>query len=330
LRTPKSLSYSAFALWEKDPEEYFLRYLAENRPARTLQERPAATGSAFDARAKSELHAAVFGAGSDDRYSYERLFEDQVEEHNRDWAGPEGDYVFACYKHTGFYDELLALLLKAKEPPRFEFTVEATLSGIPVLCKPDLRFVTEGVVHVVHDWKVNGYCSKSATSPHKAYMLCRDGFTSAKQNKSHNQEHKEYLGFVHGDLTINTTYMEACHPEWADQLCLYGWALGEKIGDEKVVLQIHQTVAKPMPVGRPQLRVSQYRARVKHGHQLELAVRINACWDAVESGHIFKDMSREDNDARMDVLNNMATALVSDGSDLENYFNESTRSRYRG
>ena len=63
-------------------------------------------------------------------------------------------------------------------------------------------------------------------------MRCRDGFVG-KQSKSHDTEHNAFLAYQHGDLTINTSYLEAANPPWADQLSLYGWALGEKIGDER-------------------------------------------------------------------------------------------------
>lgn len=330
MRTPKYLSHSAFSLWEKDPEEMFLKSLADNRAPRVPQERPAAAGSSFDARVKSVLHERIFGVGSDPKYSFEALFEAQVEAHNRDWAKPEGQYLFDCYVLTGFFDELLALLQASKEPPRFEFQVEAEINGVPFLGRPDCRFVTTGGIPVVHDWKCNGYCSKHATSPTKAYMLCRDGFASAKPSKNHNTEHKEFLGFQHGDLTINTTYLEAASTDWADQLSLYGWALDEKIGDENVVLSIHQSVAKPLPDARPQLRVAQYRARVQANYQHKLAERLARCWNAVTSGHIFLDMSRQDSDARCEVLEQTAVGLHTDGSSHENFYNESTRSRYRG
>lgn len=241
MRIPTYLSNSALSLFEKNPEEFHLKYISERRPPRIPQERPAAAGSAFDAYVKARLSKDLFGT-VDPKYSLEALFEAQVEPQNRDWAINEGGYIFSCYEVSGFYDSILRELQASSEPPRFEFTVEATLNGVPYLGKPDARWVTPGFVKVVHDWKVSGYCSKSTTSPHKSYQLCRDA-SLGKQSKSHNAEHKEFLAYQHGDMTINTTYMEAANPAWADQLSLYGWALGEKIGDENVVLSIHQIVS---------------------------------------------------------------------------------------
>jgi hypothetical protein len=329
MRDIKALSYSALTLWEKQPEEYYLKYLAPNRPPRAPQERPAAVGSAFDARAKSCLYEALFGA-NDPKYTYEALFEAQVEPHNRDWAGPEGDYVFERYKFTGFYDELLAMLQVSPEAPRFEFTVEAEIGGVQFLGKPDCRFKTPLLVPVIHDWKVSGYCSKSTTSPTKGYQLCRDAFTAEKQSKSHNKEHNAYLAYQHRDITINIAFMEAFCEKWADQLTTYGWCLGEKVGDEDVVLSVHEIVGKPVAGSRPELRVSQYRARVAADYQRKLLGRLQRCWEAITTGYVFPDLSREDNDSRCLTLNDVSVGLQSDGSSNEDYFNTITRAKYRG
>ena len=292
---------------------------------RIPQERPASAGSSFDAYVKAHLQHDL-GLG-DFQTLFDHYYAAQVEPQNQEWAREEGAYIFDCYVVSGFYRDLLSLL-KVAERPRFEFTVEGEINGVPFSGKPDLGFETELGIEVVHDWKVNGYCSKSAVSPHKSYMKCRDGFVG-KQTKSHDTEHKEFLGIIHMDLTINTTYLEFANPKWADQLSLYGWALGEKIGDEDVVLSIHQIVAKPADP-RPQLRVAQYRARVQASYQQELARRFRRCWDAITRGHVFQDMSREDSDARCAILEDTAIGLQTDGSSLDSYFSEATREGYRG
>lgn len=294
------------------------------------QEQPAATGSAFDACAKAALHEALYGKGVDPQYEYDALFEQQVEPHNRDWAKSEGEYVFQCYKDSGAYDDLLAMLLKARGKPRFEFTIEAILNGVPFLGKPDLQFVTEGGVEVVHDWKVNGYCSKSATSPTKGYMLCRDGYKSRKQSKSHETAHKQYVPIDFMGLTIDQGYMEDISTDWANQLSMYGWALGQKIGDQNVVLQIHQIVAKPIPEQRPQLRVAEFRCRVRDSYQHHLAKRLKIAWDYISSGYVMRHLSREENDQRCAMLENESVGLQGDGSTRDNFFAECVRPPYRG
>jgi len=314
MRIPSRFSYSAFALFEKDPEEYAVKYLTETRAPRLPQERPAAVGSCFDAKAKSMLHAAIFGEGSDAEYSFESLFEAQVEPHNRDWVREEGLYVFSCYQHSGMYDRLLDLLKKSIVEPRFEFTVDADIQGVPFTGKPDCRFVLPGPINVVHDWKVNGYCSKSATSPTKGYQWCLDGEDMKKQNKSHKTAHALFTELDLGEIVIDANYMEDISEDWADQLSLYGWSLGEKIGDENVVLSIHQVVAKPLPERRPQLRFAEFRRRVRRPYQELLVKRFTTAWGRIISGHPLHFLTKEENDQRLKALENESVGLQTDGS----------------
>ena len=328
MRQLEYLSYSGLSLWESRPDEFYLTRLCERREPREPQEKPAAAGSAFDAYVKSFLHRALFG-DSNPQFEFQTLFEAQVEPQNRDWAIPVGQYIFHCYKLSGFYDELLDMLKQSKEPPRFEFEVQATLNGVPFLGKPDACWVTPRDVHVIHDFKVSGFASKYTTSPCKGYRICRDGFVG-KQSRGAGKEHREYLGLQYRDIEINTSYMEASNDSWADQLSLYGWALGEKIGDENVVLSIHQIVAKPVEYEFPQLRVAEYHGRVAAGHQHALAARLKRCWDALQSGHIFADLSREESDLQCQALDDVALGMMTDGSSREDFFNDITRSRYMG
>ena len=116
-------------------------------------------------------------------------------------------------------------------------------------------------------------------------------------------------------MTINSGYMEFCNSEYADQLSLYGWLLGEQIGDENVVLGIEEFACKFMGEGNPPtLRYARHRGRVKADYQLTLAKRVSDCWQAITSGHVFSGLSREDSDARCRVLDEMATGLMSSGS----------------
>jgi hypothetical protein len=119
--------------------------------------------------------------------------------------------------------------------------------------------------------------------------------------------------------------MEFCCTEYADQLCLYGWLLGEKIGDENTVFGIEELCAKFMGEGNPPtLRYARHRGRIKADYQLRLAERVKACWQAITSGHVFADMTREESDARCQVLEETAVGL--DGnSELEQWFSKMTR-----
>jgi hypothetical protein len=334
MRTPKSLSYSALALFEKDADEFYVKYLSDKAAPRLPQTPPMAVGSAFDAEVKSALHAALFGAGSDPQFEFQTIFESQVEPQCRDFALGAGKVVFEAYKFCGAYDDLLKLLQQSVEPPRFEFSVNGTIGGAPFTGKPDCRFVLDlglGRISCVWDFKVHGYCSKYNTSPSKGYMTCLDGFPAAKPSKSNGKEHKMFLAMDFRGLTINSGYMEFCNNEYADQLCLYGWLLGEKVGDENVVCGIEELCAKCMGEGvlndgiPPTLRYARHRGRVKADYQVALEARVKKCWDAITSGHVFTDLPLEDSKARCEVLDEMAVGLMSSGTDLDNWFNEVTR-----
>ena len=55
MRKPTYLSFSSMTLHEKDQDEFYLKYLCENRPGRLPQTGPMCVGSSFDAYVKSAL-----------------------------------------------------------------------------------------------------------------------------------------------------------------------------------------------------------------------------------------------------------------------------------
>lgn len=328
MRTPRSLSYSSMSLWYKDQDEFYIRYLAEHAAPRLPQEQPAAVGSAFDAYTKSMLAHALFGNAASAQFEFAAIFESQVEPQNRDFALTAGKRVFKAYKLCGAYDDLLKQLQQSVEPPRFEFKVDGLILGVPFTGKPDCRFVLDlgqGRIPCIYDWKVRGYCSKYGASPSKGYATCLDGFVG-KASRSQGKEHALYKAMDFRGLTINSGYMEFCNDEYADQLSLYGWLLGEKIGDENTVLGIEELCAKFMGEGNPPtLRYARHRGRVKADYQQKLAEKVATCWQAITSGHVFSTHSREDSDARCAVLEEMSVGLASSGTALDEWFNDVTR-----
>lgn len=330
MRKPTYLSHSSLTTWGKDREEFYIKHLAETRAPRIAQENYMSVGAGFDAFAKSALHERLFGKGADPQFEFQSIFEKQVEPQNRDFALDAGQYIFDCYVMTGAFDELLALLQKSKEPPRFEFEVKGTINGVPIVGKPDCRFVHECGCHVILDWKVKGFCSKYGASPSKNYRLCRDAYGPPhKPSKSHNTAHKDYAPYNHHGFEINQTYLEAANQEYADQLSIYGWLLGEQVGDEEVVCCIDEIVSKFMPEGRPLLRVAHHRARVSTAHQTAVLNHAIECWDAINNGWIFRDLSQEENDAKCRLLEQKVIALQSDGSLEENLFAKMARPQFR-
>ena len=299
MRKPDYLSPSALGLWEKDRELFYTKYLSEVRSPREPQTEPQAVGSAFDAFVKSALSKDLFGRGANPELEFQTLFETQVDPHVRDFALVAGKHVFDSYYYTGSYEELLAELQAADGEPRFEFKLTKTIEGVPLLGKPDCRYLTQGGAHVMLDWKVNGYCSKYAASPAKYYAMVRDG-QDQKPSRNAGKPHKKYESTFFKGMTIGTHFLEDTNSSWADQLSIYGWMMDEQVGTEDMVARIDQIVAKPAEP--PILRVANHKARVSSQWQLGLMKRLQSCWHAIENEWIFTDLTKEDSIARAEAM----------------------------
>ena len=328
-RIPKYLSYSALIKFETDPDEYALRYLFTDKPIREPQGQAAGVGSAFDARVKSHMYERLYGKNyKPELYSYESLFERQVEPQNRTFCAEAGDYVFECYKISGFLQMLETLCDTAIEPPRFEFDAERTLGGVPLLGKPD-GFIRLPNGILILDFKVNGYCSKAATSPTAGYLLCKDGYVIAKQSKSNGTCHDRATPTVVNGVMCSG-WMEDASVEWASQLSGYAWTTGAEVGDENFITMIHQCVAKPVIGLKPLLRFSLYAGPVRRGFQTHLITRYQKLWAAIQSGHIFTEMTRTDNDSRLEMLAAQAKNMVSGTSEEDQAFFKLLRPVWKG
>jgi len=324
MRIPKYLSNTSISLFYSDRMEFYLKYLAKDRPPRIPQTRPMSVGSAFDAYVKSYLVEKLLGVGVKSEFALDAIFTKQVEKHNRDWALEAGRYTFECYKRSGALADLMLELSLAKMEPRFEFTVSRIINDIPLLGKPDVWFVTKHDVHMIMDWKVNGYCSRSAVSPRKGYVSVADGWDHKKMPPSRNHRacHRDAQLLSIGGIICNVAvFLEDVDQKWADQTSLYGWLMGEEIGS-RFITGIDQIVAKP---GNPPiLRIARHRCIVSAIYQKQLWDNIVNCWDTIQSGHIFDDLSREASDARCQVLDDYYKAY--DGDDpKEKWFQEITR-----
>lgn len=350
MRTPKSLSPSAFMLWEKDPTEYAMRYLVDNKPSRSPQPLPASVGSSFDAYVKSHLHSDLFGKGADPKFEFDTLFCEQVEKHNHDEARIMGSHVFDDYVNTGSYDELLGTMEGAKQAPRFEFGVGRDVLGVPLFGYPDCQFIDRHGNHWILDWKVRGYCSKYGASPTKGYRLCRDGANwctrnltkkqlekqasgmdvEGKPSRSHNKEHAGYLETGFNGVVVNQGNLETCDKEWATQLSIYGWILGEEIGDENVIVAIDEAVAKFMGEGQtPLLRIANHRAKVGKEFQIDLHRRLLNLWECVNSEWVFRDLTFEESNIKFEMLQRRAVGMATDGTDEEEWYSQMGRPSYR-
>lgn len=257
---PKYISPSAVKVYERDKEEFYLRYIAKNRPPRPQQTQPMSIGSSFDAYVKTYLMERL-----GHKQSFEDLFEAQVEPHNRDWAREHGKYVFDFYKSQGGCTRLLGILENAIEI-NFESKVQGEVNGIPILGIPDLCFITKEGIPFIHDWKVNGYCSKSNTSPNKGYILMNPG----------GKIHKDADIFYEYGIAMSCTYMEELSRDWAIQEAMYLWVLGNKPGTQ-MFASIDQIVNKGGPNG--DLRLAHFISEIGTKFQRELIGLIGEIWE---------------------------------------------------
>ncbi len=330
MRRPKYMSPSSLSLLEKDPEEYYTKHLAEHRPPKVGQMNYMAIGSAFDAYVKSALYAALFGVGHNPAYSLDALFKAQVEPQNHEWGFEHGMHAFRAYQESGSYDELLVLLQAAKESPKFEFDARTEVGGVPIYGKPDCKFVHESGAHVVLDWKVNGYCAaKGNTSPCKGYTMVRDGWTvkTAKASRGASCAHKLYAPLHWHGVSIGEGYLELSNASWADQICMYGWMMGEEVGEEKLIAKIDQLACKSQgPGNKPLIRVANHAGRISSTYQENLLRRLQDAWSRVQTGNIFAELTPEENAARCEMLEKQTDVIhAHTGTTLGHFINEIIR-----
>ena len=249
MKTPRSLSYSSLTLWEKNPEEFYLRYLADTRPRGCPKSRRWPWAAASTPTSSPPCTPACSAQGSDPQFAFETIFESQVEPQCRD---------FALHGRPARLRRLQAdrglrrtACRCCNSPSSRRASSSRSMASLPARRSPASRTAascwTSAWDRSTASWtgKSAATARKYATSPSKGYMLCRDGYQSDKPSRSHGTQHTNFLEFNHRGLTINAGYMEYCNDEYADQLCLYGWLLGEKPGDENVVGMIEEIVAKP-------------------------------------------------------------------------------------
>ena len=304
MRKPKYMSPSSLKTFESDREEYYVKYLADNRPPRFPQTKPMCVGSAFDAYVKAYLYGKLVGENPE--YEKQAIFEAQVEKHNWDFAREAGQHVFDEYKRSGALVDLMTELQTSINVPRFEFSVEGTIEGnlcsVPLLGKPDIFFMNNEGARVILDWKVNGYCNDRLTSPKKGYVKIRG------KCRNNGLPHKDCYPEVYKGLRINKhEYIENVDKDWAAQLSIYSWLLGEEPGSLDLVIGIDQICGPPT-----NLRVASHRLRASSEYQMNLLFRLQKAWQAIDSGYIFTDLNREESDKKCNHLDKVANNLASD------------------
>jgi len=320
MREIKYISPTSLHQWESDREQFFIDRLADTRSPRSGQSPAASVGSSFDAFVKCALFQKIYGTNGGGIFDTKRLFNEQVDdEENKAFAWRAGEECFKRYVACGAFAELLVELTSSTKEPRFEFSLQGEVGGIPLQGKPDLYYYRD--VHVLYDWKVMGFCSSSATSPSKLYRCCRDTWIpdehiKATRGGGQPRAHKNYTEIEYKGHKIGSHWMDETNPKWADQLCIYGWLMGVPVGCEDFIVGIDQLACKPAPKDKegkclceyPLIRVAQHRCRISKDFQTALMRRLEGMYEAIKTGYIFDTLSREENDARIELLNEMVAA----------------------
>lgn len=297
MREMKHLSYSGFKLFESDPEMFYRRYLAETKGPRDPQNHYMAVGSAFDAFVKVDLHK-IFVNDGDERYTLPRMFNDQVEEHGREQAWLDGQDVYKWYKSTGAFADLCKDM-EGCVSPRFEAEITAEVShpkfqgGVPILGKPDVMYVHKVGCRVVHDFKVNGYYSNTPPSAKTGYVKL---FISSIAKPS---QHPKCQTRIHKGLLINGgSYFNTNYADWAEQLTMYAWVMGEDVGSD-YVLSVDQLCCNKQT---KTIKVAKHAGICSPEYQLKLYERLHRAWYACANGHVFLDMPYEASKGRQEAI----------------------------
>lgn len=318
MRKPEYLSPTSLKQFESSRKEFYLRYLADAKPPKSPQTKPMSVGSAFDAFCKSYLYFKLFGNyGKDDQYRQDKIFETQVESHNRDWARAAGERAFELYKKSGALADLMLELSTSIVEPRFEFSIQAYVSGtagdVPLLGKPDIFFINDQGCRVLLDWKVNGWCKKGMTSPEKGYIMCRDSWSPSERRPSQRNRmpYKDCFPEDFRGIKINKRInMEQVNDEWAAQTTTYAWLLGEEIGSDELVVGIEQLCGVYVEGQEPLLRCASHRCRPSRDFQINLHDRYAHAWNCIESGILFPELGEEGSLAEQASLETMAESLA--------------------
>lgn len=305
-RKPKHLSPSSRALWEREQDEFFYRYICPKdiRPDKPPQTDPMSVGSAFDALVKAELYEHFYGREKTlaDGYNRTKLVVEQCEEHTLPESLVIAVDCFEQYVECGAYGNLRDFITLSPEQPRMEFQLVKTIGGVPMLGKPDLHFHTSGGCHVITDWKVSGACSNHGVSPQQGYQIA----LSANGGRGLGEPHKRYQPSVRCGTPVNGVPMNETTDYWAEQLATYAWALGEKVGTDEFIARIEQLACRPCPKtddsGRLRIKCVVHQSTIDPDYQVELLERYQKCWHHVSTGHYFSELSKSESDAHANHL----------------------------
>lgn len=300
-------------MFESDLDTFVMNYLLDSVRQREPSSVQMSLGSAFDAFVKNALmkhtDPALTEPGKD--FHLETLFNKQVSEEHQGWAWVEGKYLFDKYKEYGAYDQLLEDLEGRQSPVYFEREAMASVKMpdgryVPFRGYPDGWYRNREGRLVILDWKCNGFRANNKHSPKKYFVIIRPK----------NEPHKFVTPVTKYGMNVQDQFcFSKTDEKWAAQLTIYSWLLGEPIVND-TVLQIEQVL---MGAGEesPDVRIATYRGFTTPEFQTTLAERIQTAWIVINSGHIYRNTTREKSDERIKQLERRATAMFDDNPILQ-------------
>lgn len=289
MRMPKYISPSSLAVFESNPLEYYQIYLSDTPKPRMAQTEPMSVGSAADAFIKNYLVKNLYDRVPA-QFDLKTLFEKQVEEQHRDFAWKAGQNILNVYQQSGLLEKLLKELQRSIIEPKFEIDVYRDVAGVPIHGKPDLFYMSREGVHVIYDWKVNGYCGKAA--PKKGWITIYP-FQPIANNV--------LLEMYRGVMINNGQFMEDVDRVWATQLSFYAWMCGEEPGNP-FVAGIEQFACDSKAKGGVEIQVVSHRSLISAEFQYSVRDRLARMWNGITTGHIFLDLSKDENDAKLEQM----------------------------
>ena len=281
MRKPAYLSPTALNCFEKSVEDYYVQYLMEPRVPRDPQTAPMAVGSSFDAYVKCSLAVDLLGPerANELNLDFDRVFNSQVEEHNRDKARIDGSYVFGIYKSSGAYAALRAELEKSPMEPQLDLKITFPFTPTPVgveqaplvlHARPDLVYWTPEGTRIVLDWKVNGFYAQKPPSPAPKYRTCWDYAGKAKTHKDFVPMYVDGV-LVHGGML-------GLKDDWATQLTTYGWSVGDGTFGGEDIYHIEQII------GKLEWRIAQHVHLIPRDYRVSVYERYLRLWREINSG----------------------------------------------
>ena len=296
-------------MFTDDRANFYLTYLAANKPPRTPSTIPMALGSYFDCRVKDQILLDVIGQPS--LFSSEMMA--SVDINLRDEVTPHGERVWQLYKNVGAWKWLKKLLIQSTdietEKMKSGKVRDLELRGIPdLIFKIDEQWV-------IFDWKVNGYFAQgNGQSPCKYYSKLLE---TAGKNKTH----RDAL-ITNPKLRLNTNHtLNESDTTWATQLATYAMLMGL---EDSFIAMIDQLTFVNGSAGK-ELRCGQFRMRVKQGYMEQTYQRYKDMDDIIKSGWIFRNMDMKASKRRCDELESTGFALTNGDEKLVNYMQRHCR-----